>query len=191
MTDPHFRRLRAEFSRLIKRFHPKKSPIKWKVLTNDLHRYVFWIRGHPDTPFENGIWEITIELPPEYPIKPPIVNYITPIWHPNIAVGGRHWQWGSNVCLSLINWNTIGKEGGWKPTIFLTTVVEHLEMMMEVYKADPGDEYPDYLVNPKDPFNKQAGNQMLNNWKMFEKTAREWTHKYATNVRIGEPTVKK
>jgi len=189
MNDPHFRRLRAEFSRLIKQFHPHSSAIKWQVLTNDLHKYVFWINGPPQTPYQEGTWEITIELPPEYPIKPPIVNFITPIWHPNIAIGGRHWQWGSNVCLSLINWNTVGKLGGWKPTIFLITVVEHLELMLGVFKANVGDEYPEYIVNPKDPFNKEAGMQMLNDWELFEKNARAWTQKYAQNTPIGKPTV--
>ncbi|MHA1917645.1 MAG: ubiquitin-conjugating enzyme family protein [Candidatus Ranarchaeia archaeon] len=188
MGDPHFRRLRAEFGRLIRQFHPETSKTKWKVLTNDLHKYVFWIHGYPNTPYEGGVWEIHIELPPEYPIKPPIVNFVTKIWHPNIAVGGRKYQWGSNVCLSLINWNIAGKEGGWKPTIFLTTVVEHLDMMLEVYKAAPGDEYPEYIVNPSDPFNKQAGVQMLNNWDFFEKTASDWKQKHAMSVKIGEPT---
>ncbi|MHA1839653.1 MAG: ubiquitin-conjugating enzyme E2 [Candidatus Ranarchaeia archaeon] len=178
-NDPHFRRLRAEFQRLVKTFPPRVGRIKWKVMTNDLHKYKFWIKGPDNTPYQGGTFEITVELPPEYPVKPPIVNFITPIWHPNIAVGGRHWQWGSNVCHSLVNWNNIGKPGGWKPTIFLPTVIEQMESMLEVYKPHPGDDFPEVIVNPKDPFNKTAGQQMLNNYDLFDQQAREWTRKHA------------
>jgi len=172
------KRLVAEFKRMMKEFPPGKSPVKWRIIENDLRRYEVKIRGKPGTPYEGGVFRMRIELPEEYPMKPPIVNALTKIWHPNIAVD-RQYKWGSNVCHSLINWDNIGKVGGWKPTIFLPTVVEHLEMMLELREAE-NNQYPLYIVNPDDPFNLEAGLQLKKDYKKFEKKAKEWTKKYAT-----------
>jgi ubiquitin-protein ligase len=113
---------------MLKVFPPKTSPIKWQIVNNDLHHYRAWIKGKPSTPYDKGTWEITVDLPPEYPFKPPVINFITPIYHPNIAIGKTQWKWGSNVCLSLVNWNNLGKAGGWKETI--TMFIKQLEMQI-------------------------------------------------------------
>ncbi|MHA2327895.1 MAG: ubiquitin-conjugating enzyme family protein [Candidatus Hodarchaeales archaeon] len=179
MQDLHSRRLREEFKRMLKTYPPKTSPIKRVIVNNDLHHYKATIFGKSGTPFEGGKWVITIDLPPEYPFKPPISNFITPIWHPNIAIGQTRWKWGSNVCLSLINWNNIGKPGGWKETITLPSVFEHIVMMLDVYRASGDVEFPEYLVDPKDPFNPEAGKKMLKNFDEYWLKAIEWTNKHA------------
>ncbi|MHA1215265.1 MAG: ubiquitin-conjugating enzyme family protein [Candidatus Hodarchaeales archaeon] len=179
MQDLHSRRLREEFKRMLKTFPPKTSQIKWKIVNNDLHHYVATIKGKEGSPFEGGIWQITVDLPPEYPFKPPIVNFKTPIWHPNIAVGKTQWKSGSNVCLSLVNWNNIGKPGGWKETITLPSVFEHIEMMLDIYQSVDNTDFPEYLVDPDDPFNPEAGRQMKNNFDEYWRTAVEWTEMYA------------
>lgn len=183
MDDTHTRRLREEMKRMLKTYPPAKSVetgISWKVVGGDLHMYELTISGKIGTPYEGGIWTVTIRLPPEYPFKPPIVNFIQPIYHPNIALEGRQWPWGSNVCLSLVNWDNLGKPGGWKETIFLPSVVDHLEMMLEVYPLSGEDqEFPEYLVDPKDPFNPEAGEEMIENFDLFFDKAKEWTEEHA------------
>jgi ubiquitin-protein ligase len=176
--DLHSTRLRSEFKAMLKAYPPKKEKnVSWRLIERDLARYELDIQGRKGTPYEGGTWKVTIDLPPEYPFKPPIVNFRIPIWHPNIAQGDMRWKWGSNVCLSLVNWNNQGKSGGWKETITLPSVVEHLEMMLDVFPAD--GEFPEYLVDPKDPFNKEAGEQMLKDFKLFYQTAESWTRKHA------------
>ncbi|NHJ00523.1 MAG: ubiquitin-conjugating enzyme E2 [Candidatus Heimdallarchaeota archaeon] len=179
MQDLHSRRLREEFKRMLKTYPPKTSTIKWQIINNNLHHYKAIIKGKVGTPYENGKWEIKVELPPEYPFRPPIVNFITQIWHPNIAIGRTQWKWGSNVCLSLINWNNIGKVGGWKETITLPSVFEHIEMMLDVYQVTQEGEFPEYLVDPNDPFNPEAGKQMREKFDLYWNNAIEWTQKYA------------
>ncbi len=181
MSDLHSRRLREEFKRMLKIYPPKSANIKWVIVDNDLHRYSATIKGKEGTPYENGEWKITIDLPPEYPFKPPIVNFITPIWHPNIAIGETRWKWGSNVCLSLINWNNIGEPGGWKKTITLPSVFEHIEMMLDVYQSSGDSDFPEYLVDPGDPFNPEAGKIMQSNFDGFWEKAVEWTEKFGKN----------
>ena len=165
---------------MLKTYPPKKSQIEWQIINNDLHHYKAWIKGKKDTPYENGRWEINVSLPPEYPFKPPICNFITPIYHPNIAIGKTQWKWGSNVCLSLVNWNNMGKPGGWKETITLPSVFEHIEMMLDVYRASGTEDFPEYLVDPNDPFNIEAGKLMKSNFGEYWNIAKEWTIKHAT-----------
>ncbi len=183
MDDPHTRRIKEEFKRMLTQYNPKRSHIKWRLIDRDLHRYQLLIPGVKGSVYEGGKWIVTIDLPPEYPFKPPICNFVTPIWHPNIGVGGTRWKWGSNVCLSLVNHNNIGKPGGWKETIPLTSVVDHLELMLEIFpgKHEPED-FPEYLVDPKDPFNPDAARQLLENFEIFEKTVKEWIEKHAKHV---------
>ncbi len=108
-----------------------------------------------------------------------LTNFVTPIYHPNIATGKTQWKWGSNVCLSLVNWNNIGKPGGWKETITLPSVFEHIEMMLDVYRATGDEDFPEYLVDPNDPFNPEAGKLMITNFDQYWDTAIEWTKKNA------------
>jgi len=179
VSDLHSRRLREEFKRMLKVYPPRGSTIKWLIVDNNLHHYIATIKGKKGTPYENGQWKISVDLPPEYPFKPPIVNFLTGIWHPNIAIGETRWKWGSNVCLSLINWNNIGEPGGWKKTITLPSVFEHVEMMLDVYQNEDDSEFPEYLVDPGDPFNPEAGKTMQKEFMKFWKKAVEWTEKYA------------
>jgi len=180
MSDMHTIRIREEFKRMMRVYNPKTSHIKWKIANKDLHCYRLIIPGTEGTPYEGGKFLVTIDLPSEYPLKPPIANFLTPIWHPNIAIGDIKWPWGSNVCLSLINWNNQGKQGGWKETINLPSVVDHIEMMLEVYSIEEGEAFPEYLVDPKDPFNPDAGQQMIENFTTFFHRAKTWTVRYAT-----------
>ncbi len=78
-----------------------------------------------------------------------------------------------------MNWNNLGKSGGWKETITLPSVFEHIEMMLDVYRTQGDVNFPEYLVDPNDPFNAEAGEKMKTNFDMFWRTAEEWTNKHA------------
>ncbi|KAL4635362.1 hypothetical protein GN956_G14227 [Arapaima gigas] len=51
----------------------------WKILMS----------GPPDTPYENGTFELYCEFGDQYPVKPPVVHFLTPIYHCNINSVGR------------------------------------------------------------------------------------------------------
>lgn len=42
-------------------------------------------KGPPGTPYEGGTFEIDISIPNEYPFKPPVMKFLTKIWHPNVS----------------------------------------------------------------------------------------------------------
>lgn len=42
-------------------------------------------KGPAGTPYEGGTYEVSINIPNEFPFKPPVMKFITKIWHPNIS----------------------------------------------------------------------------------------------------------
>ena len=67
------------------------------------------ICGPEGTPFENGTFGLTLEFNEEYPIKPPVVKFISKMFHPNISEDGDisffQFQWapGYTVSTLLVN----------------------------------------------------------------------------------------
>ena len=53
------------------------------------------VTGPEDSPYEGGVFELTLTLPTRYPFEPPKLRFITPIYHPNIDSTGR-------ICLDLL-----------------------------------------------------------------------------------------
>lgn len=63
-----------------------KSILHWTAL----------LRGPPDTPYEDGVFHISIKCNADYPLSPPTITFVTPIFHPNI-----HFKTG-DVCLDIL-----------------------------------------------------------------------------------------
>ncbi|XP_041956477.1 uncharacterized protein LOC121715138 isoform X4 [Alosa sapidissima] len=54
--------------------------------------FTFWkilMQGPPDTPYENGVFELYCQFGDAYPVKPPLVRFITPVYHCNVNNVGR------------------------------------------------------------------------------------------------------
>ncbi|XP_077977751.1 uncharacterized protein LOC144433317 [Glandiceps talaboti] len=52
----------------------------------------FWrilLVGPPDTPYEGGVFLLYADFTKNYPVAPPVIRFITPIYHCNVNAAGR------------------------------------------------------------------------------------------------------
>jgi len=131
----------------------KDPETKAAPVGDDLMHWVAAIIGPDGSPFEGGTFFLNIVFTKKYPFKPPRVSFITPIYHPNINDKG-------GICLDIL-------KNQWSPAL----TVQKLLLSLSSLLTDP---------NPDDPLVLSIAKQYKSNKKKFEKTAKEWTKKYAT-----------
>ena len=122
------------------------------VNDNDVFHWQATIMGPPDSPFAGGVFFLTIGFPTDYPFKPPKVTFTTKIYHPNINSNG-------SICLDILREQ-------WSPALTISKVLLSICSML----TDP---------NPDDPLVPDIANIYKEDRGKYEKTAREWTHKFA------------
>ena len=110
------------------------------------------LRGPKDTPYENGIFDVEILLPEDYPMSPPKVLFITKIFHPNIDKLGR-------VCLDVL-------KDKWTPALQIRSVLLSVMVLM----GNP---------DPEDFLDIEAAEMWKKDVAGANKKAKEWTQKYA------------
>ncbi|KAK1779065.1 ubiquitin-conjugating enzyme/RWD-like protein [Copromyces sp. CBS 386.78] len=114
--------------------------------------------GPPDSPYAGGTYEVDIQIPDKYPFKPPAMCLITKIWHPNISsVTGA-------ICLDILG-------TAWSPVGTIKTALLAVRMLLE-------------SPNPKDPQDAQVAKMLIENPKLFARTAHDWAVKYAGAPRV-------
>ena len=80
---------------------------------DDFFDWHFVLRGPPDTAFEGGLYHGRILLPPDYPLKPPNIMFLTP--------NGR-FQIRKKICLSISAYHP----EEWQPAWGIRTILEAL-----------------------------------------------------------------
>ena len=73
---------------------------------DDMFTWQATIMGPGDSPYQGGVFFLTIKFPTDYPFKPPKVQFNTKIYHPNINASG-------GICLDILKdqW-CAGRRGG-------------------------------------------------------------------------------
>ena len=150
MSD--LKRLTKELDDIQKESIPNISagPIK-----DDLFEWSAVILGPEKTPYEGGVFYLDIHIPLNYPFKPPLINFKTKIYHPNINTQGF-------ICLDILKQN-------WSPALTISKVLLSILSML----TDP---------NPNDPLMPDIANQYVKNRAEYEITARDWTQLYAQGI---------
>lgn len=92
--------------------------------------------------YASGTFDFTINVPDDYPHKPPKVKCTTIIYHPNIDLEG-------NVCLNILRQD-------WNPVLSLSSVLYGLQLLF----LEP---------NPDDPLNKDAAELLKRDRYQFQR----------------------
>lgn len=111
------------------------------------------LKGPEGTAYEGGVFEVDIVIPNAYPFEPPLMKFITKIWHPNISS-----QTGA-ICLDIL-------KDQWSPALTIKTALLSLQALL----CSP---------EPDDPQDAIVATMYLNDIKNFNKTAKFWTDSYA------------
>uniref|UniRef100_F1LFQ5 E2 ubiquitin-conjugating enzyme n=2 Tax=Ascaris TaxID=6251 RepID=F1LFQ5_ASCSU len=107
----------------------------------------------PRTPYKDGIFQLRITFPVEYPFKAPQFCFITPIYHPNIDEKGM-------MCLTILQYDN------WKTG---TTIEKAIQSLISLLN-DP---------QPERPMRPEIADQIYKDNEAFLRTAEEHTRKYA------------
>ena len=83
----------------------------------DFRHWKGYIYGPEDTVYQGGFYQIDIQLPAEYPYKPPKMKFETKIWHPNISS-----QTGA-ICLDIL-------KDEWSPALTVRTALLSLQALL-------------------------------------------------------------
>ncbi|XP_061054315.1 ubiquitin-conjugating enzyme E2 T-like isoform X3 [Eubalaena glacialis] len=118
-------------------------------------------RGPNDSPYQGGVFLLTIHFPTDYPFKPPKVAFTTKIYHPNITSNG-------SICLDILR-------SQWSPALTVSKALLSICSLL----CDP---------SPDDPLVPETAHTDKANREKYNRLAREWTQKYAiTQCQPGCP----
>ncbi|KAJ4461291.1 putative Ubiquitin-conjugating enzyme E2 D2B [Paratrimastix pyriformis] len=106
-----------------------------------------------DTPYRGGIFFLDIDIPTNYPIKPPKVKFTTPVFHPNIDPTGK-------ICLDMLT-------ESWVPIFNISKVI------LQIYSLFQSP-------NPDSSLNPEAANLYKTDREAFNRQAAQWTQQYAS-----------
>ena len=111
-----------------------------------------------DTPYEGGIFAVDIQIPAEYPFKPPKMKFDTKIWHPNISS-----QTGA-ICLDIL-------KNEWTPALTIRTALISLQALL-------------CAPEPDDPQDSVVAKQYKTDRELYNLTAKQWVEQYAQEIDI-------
>ncbi|KAI7892350.1 ubiquitin-conjugating enzyme E2 [Mucor mucedo] len=119
---------------------------------SDFFQWQATMIGPDDSPYQGGIFNLSITFPTDYPFKPPKISFTTKIYHPNINSNG-------SICLDIL-------KDQWSPALTISKVLLSVCSLL----TDP---------NPDDPLVPELAYIYKTDRPRYEATAADWTQKYA------------
>ncbi|KAJ2692453.1 Ubiquitin-conjugating enzyme E2 2 [Coemansia spiralis] len=143
MSTPCRRRLMRDFKRL--QSDPTEG-ISGAPCPDNIMVWNAVIFGPADTPFEDGTFKLSLTFDESYPNKPPLVKFVSRMFHPNVYSNGE-------LCLDIL-------QNRWSPTYDVSAILTSVQSLLH----DP---------NSSSPANAEAANLYRENRKEYVRRVRE------------------
>ena len=133
---------------------------------NNLFKWKVTMLGPKNTPYEGGLFTISIEFPPDYPNHGPEFKFKNKIYHLNVVSDESREDFG-HICINSINsWKLQGKVNG-RDCYAVKQAL--LDIFCLFYKQGVGSSYDEKMEE-----------YYVNNPEKFNEEARDWTRKFAS-----------
>merc|ERR1712125_100958 len=120
-------------------------------------RIIRWLNGHAALRrrkrSRGGVFQLALTFPEAYPVQPPHIIFLTPCYHPNVC------SKKGEICINIL------KEE-WNPLLTVSSTLLCLSALLSA-------------PAPEDPLNEEAAEIFMSHPAEFERTARDWTVRYA------------
>ena len=131
---------------------------------SDLSHWIVTMTGPENTPYEGGLFKISITFPPDFPNHGPEFKFLNKIFHLNVDY--HPYDFG-HICVSSINdWRISGKVKGGDYTV--------KQALFDIFCLF-------YNQGVEAAYEGRIKDLYLQNKVEFEKEARNWTKMYAPN----------
>ena len=144
------RRIRKEIEDMKK--NPPDNCSAGPTDENDLFTWRATILGPEGSPYHGGIFNLSINIPDDYPFKAPKIVFTTKIYHCNVNSNGA-------ICLDILKDN-------WSPALTISKALLSICSLMD----DP---------NPNDPLVPDIANLFVKDRERHDQNARNFTTLHA------------
>ena len=120
----------------------------------NIYHWIATIEGPDDTDYKNGVFILDIQIPKEYPFKPPECKFKTKIYHPNIDKDN------GNICLNIL------KPDKWNPSLSISNVLLSIMVLLAKPKFDS-------------PLNGEARDLFYKSEKEYKERVLQWVKDYS------------
>ena len=119
---------------------------------SNIHKWLVMMPGPANSPYETGLFRLSVNFPENYPFSPPLVNFITRIYHCNVNNSG-------GICLDIL-------KDQWSPALTINKVLLSIISLLN----DP---------NPDDPLVPEIAEIYLKDRDKYIENAKRHTEIYA------------
>jgi ubiquitin-conjugating enzyme E2 A len=143
MSTAARKRLMRDFRRLQ---NDPPAGVQGAPMDNNIMVWQAVIFGPDDTPWEGGTFKLLLEFTEEYPNKPPVVRFLTKMFHPNIYADGK-------ICLDIL-------ANQWSPIYDTAAILTSIQSLL----SDP---------NPASPANAESSQLFERDRREYNRRVRE------------------
>ncbi|XP_014519890.1 ubiquitin-conjugating enzyme E2 2 isoform X1 [Vigna radiata var. radiata] len=143
MSTPARKRLMRDFKRVQQ---DPPAGISGAPHENNIMLWNAVIFGPDDTPWDGGTFKLTLQFTEEYPNKPPVVRFVSQMFHPNIYADG-------SICLDIL-------QNQWSPIYDVAAILTSIQSLL----CDP---------NPNSPANSEAARMFSENKREYNRRVRD------------------